>query len=135
MRDANTVHGLYSRPQGEADVFSEEPKGRLLEMHTLLYRLLKPVTLVHGKAPADYQGPQAMPHLPIARVTSAPPCAANCGNGWRPKPAPPSAPMHSQNEEESHDVDENKGPGRFLRESPTMLMKTKMLIFVIPRSL
>ncbi|MGO9270066.1 MAG: hypothetical protein ACLQOO_07410 [Terriglobia bacterium] len=49
-----------------ADVFGDEPKGRLLEMETLLYRLLKPGTPVHGKAPADYQGPEAQQGLPLA---------------------------------------------------------------------
>ena len=49
-----------------ADVFGEEPKGKHREMETLLYRLLKPGTPVHGKAPADYEGPEAQPDLPIA---------------------------------------------------------------------
>jgi len=49
-----------------ADVFGEEPKGKAWEIHTLLYRLLKPGTPEHGKAPAGYEGLQAMPDLPIA---------------------------------------------------------------------
>ena len=49
-----------------ADVFGEEPKGKDREIEKLLYRLMKPGTPVHGKAPADYEGPEAMPDLPIA---------------------------------------------------------------------
>jgi len=49
-----------------ADLFGEEPKGRHLEMETLLYRLLKPGTPVHGQPPADYPGPEAQPNLPLA---------------------------------------------------------------------
>ena len=49
-----------------ADVFGEEPKGRAWDIHTLLYRLLKPGSPAHGKAPAGYVGPVAMPDLPIA---------------------------------------------------------------------
>jgi len=49
-----------------ADAFGDEPKGKHREMETLLYRLLKPGTPVHGKAPADYKGPEAIPDLPIA---------------------------------------------------------------------
>ena len=40
---------------------------------------------------------------------------------------------HTQYEGESHDVDENKGPKKALLGYPTMFMKTKGLIFVIPR--
>jgi len=49
-----------------ADVFGDEPKGKDRDTEVLLYRLLKPGTPVHGKAPADFEGPEAMPDLPIA---------------------------------------------------------------------
>ncbi|MGO9273786.1 MAG: hypothetical protein ACLQOO_26695 [Terriglobia bacterium] len=49
-----------------ADVFGEEPKGRFWDMHTLLYRLVKPGTPERTKAPAGYEGLHAMPDLPIA---------------------------------------------------------------------
>jgi hypothetical protein len=56
----------YAEILAFADVFGDEPKGKDREMETLLYRLLKPGTPVHGKAPADYEGPEALPDLPIA---------------------------------------------------------------------
>jgi hypothetical protein len=49
-----------------ADVFGDKPKGRFWDMQMVLYRLLKPGTPVQGKAPAGYEGPEAMPDLPIA---------------------------------------------------------------------
>jgi len=48
------------------DVFGKDPKGKAREMETLLYRLVKPGTPVHGKAPAGYEGLEALPDLPLA---------------------------------------------------------------------
>jgi hypothetical protein len=49
-----------------SDVFGKDTKGKHWEMEKLLYRLMKPGTPVHGKAPADYEGPEAMPDLRLA---------------------------------------------------------------------
>jgi hypothetical protein len=48
------------------EVFGEDPKGRIWDMLMILYRLVQPGTPERGKAPAGYEGLQAMPDLPIA---------------------------------------------------------------------
>jgi len=155
-----------------ADVFGEKPVGKSWDIHTLLYRLLKPGSPLHGKAPAGYEGPEAMPDLPIAeghhrpavrrelrerleaamearkaalaaelkefeyttnlyyRDTMLAPAHPQAQlmqrsedsnfrkverltrmlTQIRTKTPAPSAPVHTQYEGESHDVDENKGP-------------------------
>jgi len=52
----------------------------------------------------------------------------------RAKTPHPNPPVHTQYEGTSHDVHENKGSQKSLLEHPTMLMKKKVLIFVVPRS-